>query len=198
MQYQELTQRVIPFVNNKSTNLAFLNPEATGLLELAEMHNQLLARQNLIASGTGDDTKKQQPTYVVNRPWIEPPEGSVPFDPQTVIALGIVGTTVTVVTLVVPPGMDGTIQSYSWNFVGGGFNNGSGDLQAQLLRNGVPIRNYENILVEKGTVAQPRTISPLRVYSGQTITLTVKHVANIGLNGNLNASLVGYFYPSQG
>ena len=41
-----------------------------------------------------------------------------------------------VVTLVVPDGYDGVINAYSWNFTGGGFAQGGGDLQAQVLNNG--------------------------------------------------------------
>jgi hypothetical protein len=69
---------------------------------------------------------------------------------------------------------------------------------AQVLRDGSPVRNYENIVVEKGSVAIPRPIAPLRIFSGQTINLVVNHVSNILLNGNMVGSFVGYFYPSQG
>lgn len=179
-----------------ATNLTTVNNTATGLLELATLHNRLLVGNSLIASGTGDDKAKQDPTYVVQRPWIEEPEGAVPFDPQLSVALGVVGVTTTIVELVVPDGYDGSIKRYSWNFTGGGFVQGSGDLVVQVLRDGAPVRNYDNITVEKGTIATPRDISPLRVYSKQTISLVINHVANALLNGNVIGSFVGYFYPS--
>jgi hypothetical protein len=173
-----------------------LNNAANDLSELAILHNQLLTTGKLIITGTGGDTAPL-PTYsTVRRPWLDAPEGAVPFDPQTAVALGAVGTIVTVVSLTVPDGYDGVINAYSWNFTGAGFVEGSGDLIAQVLRNTAAVRNYDNILVEKGTIAQPRPISPLRVYSGQIISLTVNHVANPLLVGNLVASFVGYFYPS--
>lgn len=178
------------------TNLNTLNNSANGLMELAELHKTLLMGNGLIASGTGDDKAKQEPTYVVQRPWLEAPEGNVPFDPQTAVALPVAATYTTVVSLVVPDGYDGVINAYSWNFTGGGFTQGSGDIVVQVWRDGVPIRNYDNITVEKGTIAQPRNISPLRIYSKQVITLAVSHVANGLLNGNVVGSFVGYFYPS--
>lgn len=179
------------FTDNTSTN-----SYANGLLELANLHNTLLVNNQLVASGTGDSVAAQNPTHVVARPWLEAPEGAVPFDPQTTAALGLIGTSVVVVSLTVPDGYDGVINAFSWNFAGGGFVQGSGDLQAQILRNGAAVRNYDNILVEKGTVAIPRPISPLRIYSGQVITLVVNHIANGLLAGNLIAGFSGYFYPS--
>jgi hypothetical protein len=100
--------------------------------------------------------------------------------------------------MTVPDGMDGVINRLSWNFTGGGFVQGSGDIQAQLFRNGAAVRNFDNMLVEKGSIGTARPISPIRVYAGQIITLVVNHLANGLLNGNLVGSLVGYYYPIRG
>ena len=178
------------------TDSPSLNAQANGLLELSNLHNTLLTNNQLVASGTGDDVAAQNPNHIVKRPWLEMPEGGVPFDPETSAPLGLVGTSVVVVTLTVPDGYDGVINAYSWNFTGGGFLQGSGDLQAQVLNNGAAVRNYDNILVEKGTIQEPRNISPLRIYSGRTYKLVVNHLANGLLAGNLIASFVGYFYPN--
>jgi hypothetical protein len=182
---------------SSDTTTGGLNQQANGLLELANLHNTLLTNNQLTASGTGDSVAAQNPTSITKRPWLESPEGSVPFDPQIAVALPAVAGTAVIVTLVVPDGYDGVINAYSWNFTGGGFVQGSGDLQAQVLRNGAAVRNYDNILVEKGTIAMPRPISPLRIYSGQIIQLVINHVANGLLAGNVIGSLVGYFYPSM-
>src|ERR1035437_1094807 len=178
------------------TNPTSLNQAANALQELAILHNTLLAKQQLIASGTGNNPNAQLPTYVVQRPWIEPPLGSIPFDTQLVVGMPAVAALATIVTLVVPDGYDGVINAYSWNVTGGGFVQGSGDLLVQMLRNGAAIRNYDNILVEKGSIASPRPISPLRIYSGQVISLTINHVANLLLAGNVVGCFSGYFYPS--
>jgi|SRR5215467_7041213 len=183
-----------------ATNALTVNQAATALLELASLHNTLLTDNSLIATGTGDDKAKQEPTYVVRRPWLDAPQGLIPFDEQTAVPLPndvLPSGNTEVVFHVVPDGYDGVINAYSWNFTGGGFTEGSGDLVVQLLRDGIPIRNYENITVEKGTIATARPISPLRIYSKQRISLVINHVANPLLNGNVNGSLVGYDYPAM-
>ena len=78
------------------------------------------------------------------------------------------------------------------------FNDFSGDLQWQLLQNGKAIRNFDNVLAQKGTIALPRPIPPLRIYSGDVVAWVVDHLANGALNGNTVCTLNGYFYPSQG
>ena len=191
------TGGIVQGENGTATNRNSLNQQANGLLELANLHNTLLTQNQLVCSGTGDNASAQLPTTVVTRPWLESPEGSVPFDPQIAVGLPAVAASTTVVTLIVPEGYDGVINAYSWNFTGGGFVQGSGDIQVQILRNGAAVRNYDNILVEKGTIAAPRPISPLRVYSGQIITLVVNHTANALLNGNVVGCFSGYFYPSM-
>lgn len=171
---------------------------ANNLSELAALHNTKLGKTFAINTGTGDNPVMQTPTTIVKRPWVEEPDGSESYNQYGRATLPIVGGPVaTVVTVIVPDGYDGVIKSFSWNFTAGGFIQGSGDLVAQLLRNGVPIRNYDNILVETGTIALPRPISPIRIYSGQVITLTVNHVANVLLVDDIVGSINGYFYPSM-
>lgn len=195
---------ILPVLKNaggiNTTNAYTVNQVANDLLELASLHATYLTNNNLVATGTGDDKAKQDPTYVVQRPWLTMPEGGVPFDPEDSILLPnaiLPSGNTEVVFHVVPDGYDGVINAYSWNFTGGGFVQGSGDLIVQLLRDGVPIRNYDNITVEKGTMAQARPISPLRIYSKQRISLVINHVGNPLLNGNIIASLVGYDYPAM-
>ena len=173
-----------------------LNQTANSLLELSGLHDTLLVNGQLIGTGTGDSGSGANPATTIKKPWLDAQDGAVPFDQQTAAPLGIVGTTASVVSITVPTGYDGVINAYSWNFTGGGFVQGSGDLVAQVLRNGVSIRNYNNILTEKGSPQIARPIAPLRLYSNDVISLTVNHVANVMLTGNLIGSFVGWFYPS--
>lgn len=178
------------------TTQTTISDTALALQSLSDLHNSLLVNGQLISTGTGDDMVSPLPTSTIKKPWLDAPDGAVPFDPQTSVALPVVGGFATVVTLTVPQGYDGVINQYSWNFTGGGFVQGSGDLQAQVFRDTSAVRNYDNILVEKGTIGIARAISPLRIYSGQVITVRINHIANNLLSGNVIASLVGYFYPS--
>jgi hypothetical protein len=184
----------VPATN--STNASTVNQTANQLLELAAMHQLLLVNQQAIATGTGDNTVSPLPTSTVKKPWLDAPDGSVPFDPEEAIVLGVVGTTTVVVTMTVPQGYDGVINGFNWNFTGGGFVQGSGDLQAQILRNGVPVRNYDNILTERGSYEIARPIAPMRIWSNDVIELVVNHIANGLLSGNLLGGFVGWFYPN--
>jgi hypothetical protein len=178
------------------TSASTVNDYANALDELAALHNTLLVNGQLIATGSSGEPQPV-PVATIRKPWLDAPDNAVPFDPGGAAVLGAVGGTQTIVTHVVDPGMDGVITAYSWNFIGGGFVQGSGDLVAQVLRNGTPVKNYEAILVEKGSVAIPRPIAPLRIYSNDVMTIVVTHAANALLNGNVVASMVGYDYPSQ-
>lgn len=168
-----------------------MNMDAQDLATIA------LQQQSALATGVLVQQADDPSTYYPKRPWIDEPSGALPFDPQNGVALGAVGGSQVVLTLNVPLGYDGVIKYLSCNTVFP-FNDFSGDLQWQLLQNGRAIRNFDNILAQKGTIQIPRPISPLRIYGGDIITWVVNHVANVGLNGNIVCSLNGYFYPIQG
>jgi hypothetical protein len=172
-----------------------MNAIARGLQELTHLHYTVIGSKDI--GGNGTSPAQVTPTPIIQRPWINPPEGFVPYDAANAIALPNVPLAGTVVSFVVPDGQDGVINSFSWNFTGGGFVQGSGDIVVQVQRNGAPVRNFENILVEKGTIGIPRPISPIRIFSKQVISIVVTHAANGLLNGFVVGSLVGYFYPTQ-
>lgn len=186
---------------SSSTDALSLNSQASSLSELAALHATRLQILALVSSGSGNSNSNgTQPIDTIKRPWLDPPEGSVTFDQSNtmVVPLPAIGTEAVVVSMVVPDGMDGVINAWSWNFTGGGFTQGSGDISVQMLRNAAAVRNFENVLVEKGSIQIPRPVSPIRIWSGQTINIVVAHDANVTLNGNVVGSLLGYFYPSKG
>jgi len=170
------------------------NVVAGGLDELAQLHQSTLANKEGIASGTSDPDNRRT---LVRKPWLDAPDGSIPFDPELAIALPAIGANQVVVSHEVPEGYDGVINAYSWNFTNGNFVDGDGSIVAQMLRNGTPIRNYNNITVQKGCIQIPRPIAPLRIFSKQVISIVIFNVSSI-LSGNIIASLVGYDYPSKG
>lgn len=190
--------------NAATTNATVVNSQASELLNLAALHNTLLVNGQLIATGTGDNTVSPLPTGIIKKPWLDAPPGALPYDFGGSVALGAVGSSVivpmtagqTTYSFVVPSGYDGVINAWSWNFTGGGFVDGSGDLQAQIYRNGAVIRGFDNVTVQKGTIGIPRQVPPIRVFSGDVISLQVNHLANGLLAGNIVGSFVGYFYPN--
>ncbi len=128
-------------------------------------------------------------------PWIQPPQGHIPFLPAGVLAVPGVGAAGIVLTLPVPQGMDGVINGLSNNYIAGGFVSGSGALIWRILADGRAIRNFNNIIVEFGTLQIPRVVDGIRVFSGQTITYTIDHIANAALGGDTACTFKGYFYP---
>jgi hypothetical protein len=170
------------------------------LQELAAMHQEVLGVKGFLfayeqAANSGGFLSGAN--GIVLRPWIDEPEGSVPFDEQGGITLPAIGPGFsTVLSFQVPLGYDGVIKYLSNNFLGGGFVDFSGDIVWQILADNRPIRNFSNIRANKGTTGIPRPVSPIRIYSGQVISYVVNHFANIGLAGQVVVSLTGYLYPS--
>ncbi len=128
-------------------------------------------------------------------PWVIPPAGADPFDDTNVVTIGAVGSVTTILTMVVPYGYDGVIKRFYHNYLGAGLVDGNGDLVWRMLADGRPIKNFGNILTQMGNPSTPRLTDGIRVFSGQTITYVVSHVANVLLTDNVTACLAGYFYP---
>ena len=138
-----------------------------------------------------------QVSTVTPEPWGPYPDNRLPFDYGGAIALPAIPGENTVITFQVPNGYDGVAMAYSLNFLGGGFTQESGDIIWRIYRNNVAIRNFEQITTERVSISTPRNIANLQVFSLDIITITVNHVANVALNGQVVASMMGYFYPNQ-
>jgi len=170
------------------------------LTELVSKHQALLADGGFFANVPESSASPSQGvTEFARRPWLDPPLGSYSFDEENGILLPAISTLFTVVLeFLVPNGSDGVINYISNNFLAGGFIGFSGDIVWQILADGRPIRNFENIRSEKGTIGQGRKVSPIRIYSNQKIQYVVRHAANLALTGGqVVCSLNGYYYPSQ-
>jgi hypothetical protein len=131
-------------------------------------------------------------------PWVIPPVGADPYDETAVATIGVVGTTTTILSFLVPYGYDGVIKRFYHNYLGSGYLDGSGDLVWRILADGRPIKNFGNILTQMGNASTPRLIDGIRIFAGQTITYVVLHAANPLLTDACTASLAGYFYPRTG
>jgi hypothetical protein len=126
-----------------------------------------------------------------------PPPQAIPFNPATYVALPAIGATATILDVLVPAGMSAIVKRLGNNFVGGGFVDGSGNLVWQVLVNGVPARNFENIIASLGNPAVPSDIGFIRGKQQQHIKLTVKNVG-VPVNGQLvGGRFSGWFYPNQ-
>lgn len=157
-----------------------------------------------IAANFAQDTYQSIYTGGVDYPWTKQGPNARPFAFQQQIATPPIDTIFHNVInvdnkncILVPTGYDGAINSYGANFTGGGFVDGSGDLVWRISRNGVPIKNFEFILTERGDPNQPIPVNYIRIYSGDRIQFLINHAANVTLNdGFIICDLGGFFYPN--
>lgn len=136
-------------------------------------------------------------------PWVQMPDGGIPFSSNGTIPLPIMGSGFVDVigpagqyVMQVPNGYDGVIEDLVCFFNGGGFISGSGALIWRILIDGQAARNYDNILVQLG-VTPFNGKTRLRIKSNQTIQFQVN---NVGLGGGANqifCQFVGYYYPCK-
>ena len=174
-----------------------LNLDSIELARLAELQARVLVGIGLRQAVDSDISVS---AGYVPPPWVEPPSGRVPIDVFGTVAMPIVGANALILTFPVPEGYDGIIDQYALNYTGAGFVNGSGDLAWRVLADGRPIRNFSNILSQKGSENFPRKISGsgIPISSGQLITIIIDHLANAALGASVTASLMGYMYPRKG
>lgn len=182
-----------------------LNAAGMALANLALWQYDRIAQTGMLAAAPEGPTSlplgmPANPAATQRRVWLDEPPGSVPFDEKGAITLPPAptpGVDIVVVQFVVPTGYDGVINYISNNAALGTDQEGSGDLVWRILINDRPVRNFGNITFQNGTIAQGRIVSPIRIFTGQTVTYTVQYAAGI-VTGQVICSLSGYFYPSKG
>jgi len=183
-----------------------LNSDGMQLANLAAWHLQRIHNSGFLAASPEPASSQPigslpNPAATQRRVWLDEPPGSVPFDEQGTIPIPLPtlqGVDTPVVTMVVPQGYDGVIKWISNNVNSQNPPFVSGEMIWKILVNKRPVRNFGNILQEKGTVYQGREISPIRVFSGDVVTYTAQQVIGSALTGETTCSLTGYYYPSKG
>lgn len=128
------------------------------------------------------------------------------IDQDNYVLLGAIGTTVTILSYVVPPGRNGIIYKVANNFVGGGWVEGTGDLVWRILVDGTPppgANSYDSILASLGNPASPTEIPGFRIFENQVLTL-VAFNNPAGPSGGVvvagqrvGARFVGWNYPTD-
>jgi hypothetical protein len=181
-----------------------LNSEAMQLANLAAWHLQRIGNTGVLAAPPEPASSQAigsipNPAAVQGRVWIDEPPGSVSFDKQGTLALPLplTGLDVPILTFVVPQGLDGVIKWISMNVINNPTPFVPGTLIWRILINNRPVPNYDNIINEKGTIAQGRVISPIRIFATDTITITVQATAT-PVTGQTVASATGYYFPAKG
>jgi hypothetical protein len=193
------TSTALPIIVNIPPGYAALNTEGMDLANLAAWHLQRIGNSGILAAiaepgSSAPIGSAANPVGIFERPWLQEPPGAVSFDEQNGVAVAAGQLNVTVLEMTVPQGFDGVINYLSNNAAG--FTDFSGDLVWQILINNKPVRNFQNIRAQKGTVQQGRAVSPIRIFSGDVIDYTVS--SPNAFAGTVICSLNGYFYPSKG
>ena len=191
----------IPNLINNRPGYAPMNPAAVDLANLAAWHMERIGQMGYLAAPPEGASSQPlgmpaNPAWTSRRVWLDEPPGSIPFDEQADIDLtGVAGTTQTILTVVVPAGFDGVIKWISNVLIDSTFIPGSITWSIQI--NNRPLRNFGTITVPKGTIAEGREVSPIRIFSQQIVVFQVTEV--IGrLTGSTSASFTGYYYPNKG
>lgn len=179
-----------------------LNSAGRDLANLAAWHMARIGQMGYLAAPPEGAVTQPiglpaNPAATSKRVWLDEPPGAVPFDEQANGELtGIAGATTTVLTLRVPAGFDGVIKWISNNVVPPLVFN-YGDITWGIYINNRPIRNFGSIMQEKGTIAQGRQVSPIRLFANDVLTYVVTEVLG-GMAGMTAVSVTGYYYPSKG
>jgi hypothetical protein len=153
---------------------------------------------------------EDNPTIASSRPdlppWIYPPTNWENIDQDNYALVPAIGSTVIIISYVVPPGRNGVIKAVANNFVGGGWVEGTGDIIWRILVDGTPppgATSYDSILASLGNPASPTGIAGFRIFENQVLTL-VAFNNPAGPNGGVvvagqrvGARFVGWNYPTD-
>jgi hypothetical protein len=148
------------------------------------------------ASGTVVSTA--QPVELPIR--LYPPVNWENVDKLGYTTLGNIGITVTILQFQVPIGRNGIINKIANNFIGGGFQEGSGNIIYRILVDGgtPPGSNdYHLILGSLGSPASPTRIAGFRIYENQVVQFTATNVNITPAQQVVGARLMGYYYPRE-
>lgn len=175
------------------------NPNSDPLEALTEMDEGTF--QPGQQDGSADPHHRTRPDLP---PWIYQPVNFENVDQINYALVPALGSTVTIITYVVPPGRNGIINKVACNFVGGGWVEGTGDFIWRILVDGSPppgAVSYDTILASLGGPSQPTGIAGFRFFENQVLTVVGFNNPS-GPNGGIvvsgqrvGARLTGYNYP---
>lgn len=132
-------------------------------------------------------------------PWIYPPPEFEPVDQVGYVVIPAVAAPATVVVSYrVPVNRNGVILVYGNNYVGGGFEEGTGNLYWQIRRNQQPLKGYQQILASLGSPSAPtRHPSGFRIFENDIIDIAVVNVTIVPGGQEIGGRLAGWVYPKK-
>src|SRR5690348_4723315 len=103
-----------------------------------------------------------------------------------------------VVQFVVPYGRNGYLWKIGIDYVGGGFQEGQGNIVYTVFRNAALSRSIKGLVgltASIGSVNNPVEIPAVQIYENETISIAVTNVAIPPAGQQLVGVLVGFTYP---
>lgn len=161
------------------------------------MSTARLVPLNFLDATDGSTDFPVQPNYPALPPHLYQPATGLPFNPTTYVTIPAIGAQATILDFFVPNGYQGVINQMGNNFVGGGFVDGSGGLVWQLLLDGQPYPNFENIIASLGNPANPSVIGAVQLRERQHVQLVVKNVSVVTAGQLIGGRLSGFYYPLE-
>jgi hypothetical protein len=116
------------------------------------------------------------------------------------VALPAIAARAVILQFTVPIGRNGIIKKIANNFVGGGFQEGQGNIIWRILVDGAPppgANSYNSISGSLGSPASPTEISGFRIYENQVVQLVADNIAIVVAGQLVGGRLVGYLYPRE-
>lgn len=152
------------------------------------------------------DTENKSRRYLreIAAPWLVMPPDGESFHLAGGIGIPAIAATFTpVVTIKCPVGRNGVLNRIANTFIGGGFNDFSGNIIWQIQRNpqsgiagaAAAERNYQSIQASLGNTNNPAFIAPIRIYENDVIVLAVQNVSIVVAGQLIGGLLGGWFYP---
>lgn len=142
---------------------------------------------------TADEAAETTPTALP--PWNFPTWDSKFFDRVGVIGLPAIATPTQIVSFTMPAGFTGVVKWLANIYLGGGFQDGSGNLIWQVLIDGNPVEDYEAVTAQLGTLPVP-TETFIPVMENQTVSVWITVVVVPGGGASTGARLKGWRWPS--
>jgi hypothetical protein len=139
-------------------------------------------------------------------PWLYQPTNWENIDQVNYALVPAIGSTVTIISYVVPPGRNGIINKVACNFVGGGWIEGSGDIVWRILIDGTPppgATSYDSILASLGSPANPTGVAGFRIFENQVLSLVAFNNPGGSSGGvvvagqRVGARFCGWNYPTD-
>jgi len=200
----DVAARMRPWVVDASPSPATPNPSPEFSLDQEAERQQAFFK----SFGGRSLAAPEDPAYAAVPPWIQMPGGGQPyFNQKAIVCPANDGLDHTVLSFLMAPGWDGIIDKLANFYTGPGFIIGSGDLTWRVERNGQAVKGFEQIVSglgqygQGGMVPLNLDVSPIRIFSGETISYVVNHATTSGLpfgvGVNIFCVIGGYFYSKS-